>query len=51
MNGAYKFPQNDQGYSEGLRQLISSMLVVSPQQRPDIYAVVKETKACLDRLS
>jgi serine/threonine kinase 16 len=43
LNGAWKFPANDKIYSQGLRDLISFMLVVEPSQRPDIH------KVCLSR--
>ena len=49
-NGAWKFPNNDQAYSQGLRDLITSMLVVDPQKRPDIHAVIKATRAAVARL-
>ncbi|KAI7867702.1 kinase-like domain-containing protein [Spinellus fusiger] len=39
LNGRYHFPSEDP-YSESLRDLIKSMLVVDPKQRPDIHAVI-----------
>lgn len=45
-NGQYKFPANDQVYSQGLKDLISSMLVVDPQKRPDIHEVSYGAWSC-----
>jgi serine/threonine kinase 16 len=39
LNGAWRFPANDKVYSQGLRDLISAMLVVEPSKRPDIHQV------------
>jgi serine/threonine kinase 16 len=38
-NGQYRFPANDKVYSEGFRELVKFMLVVKPDQRPDIHQV------------
>lgn len=38
-NNAWKFPSNNKGYSEGLRNLVSSMLITDPSKRPDIETV------------
>lgn len=37
MNAQYKHPNSQ--YSQGLKDLIDSMLKVDPQQRPDIHQV------------
>lgn len=50
LNGAWKFPNNDKVYSQGLRDLISFMLVQNPAERPDIHAVIERTKAILARV-
>jgi serine/threonine kinase 16 len=39
LSGKFKFPSNDQVYSQHLRDLISAMLVVDPAKRPDIHQV------------
>jgi len=49
MNAQYKHPNS--AYSQGLKDLIDSMLVVNPQQRPDIYKVIEMTDKVLQRLS
>jgi serine/threonine kinase 16 len=41
LSGKFKFPTNDQVYSQHLRDLITSMLIVDPQKRPDIHQVCK----------
>lgn len=41
LNGQYKFPEQDP-YSENLRSLIRSMLVVDPKERADIHSVSKK---------
>ncbi|KAH8929291.1 Pkinase-domain-containing protein [Atractiella rhizophila] len=50
LGGSYKFPPEETTYSQGLRDLISMMLVLDPQKRPDIHQVIEETQKCLDRL-
>lgn len=44
LNAQYKHPQS--AYSEGLKELIDSMLKVNPAERPDI----NEVSFCIDRL-
>lgn len=46
MNAQYKHPANS-AYSQGLRDLIDSMLKPDPSQRPDIHQV--RTEFCLVR--
>ncbi|KAI8137439.1 kinase-like domain-containing protein [Fennellomyces sp. T-0311] len=46
LNGQYKFPAEGDPYSDGLRELIKSMLVVNSRERADIQAVINE----IDRL-
>ncbi|EJD06924.1 other/NAK protein kinase [Fomitiporia mediterranea MF3/22] len=50
MNAAYKHPR-DSAYSQGLRDLIDSMLKADPTQRPDIHQVIEQTDAVLRSLS
>ncbi|KAL8277388.1 hypothetical protein RQP46_010228 [Phenoliferia psychrophenolica] len=49
LNGKYAFP-SDGHYSEGLRDLVKMMLVVKPDERPDIDRVIEATKAAIARL-
>ncbi|KAI9015706.1 kinase-like domain-containing protein [Phycomyces nitens] len=46
LNGQYKFPVQDP-YSEPLRNLIRSMLIVDPKERPDIHTVIAAFDALL----
>lgn len=39
LNGSWKFPANDQVYSQGFRDLISAMMVLNPASRPDLHKV------------
>ncbi|KAI0346162.1 Pkinase-domain-containing protein [Trametopsis cervina] len=48
MNAQYKQPASQ--YSQGLKDLIDSMLKADPQQRPDIHQVVDMTNKLLQRL-
>ncbi|KAI0687663.1 Pkinase-domain-containing protein [Cytidiella melzeri] len=48
MNAQYKHPASQ--YSEGLKELIDSMLKVDPQRRPDIHQVIVMTDKLLQRL-
>lgn len=49
-NGQYRFPANDKVYTEGFRELIKYMLVVKPDQRPDIHQVCQnQQRACFSR--
>ncbi|KAH9930023.1 Pkinase-domain-containing protein [Fomitopsis serialis] len=48
MNAQYKHPQS--AYSQGLKNLIDSMLKVSPSERPDIYQVIEMTDKVLQSL-
>ncbi|THH31424.1 hypothetical protein EUX98_g2733 [Antrodiella citrinella] len=49
MNAQYKHPNS--AYSQGLKDLIDSMLKAEPQQRPDIHQVLEMTESALSRLS
>ncbi|GAA94070.1 uncharacterized protein L969DRAFT_45043 [Mixia osmundae IAM 14324] len=50
LNGQYKFPSGSgDKYSQPLKDLISSMLIVDPESRPDIHQVITSTKAALAR--
>ncbi|KAK4046605.1 Serine/threonine-protein kinase env7 [Microbotryomycetes sp. JL201] len=49
MSGKYSFP-NDSTYSQGLQDLIRMMLVVNPEQRPDIDRVIAATEKALARV-
>ncbi|KAL4248006.1 protein kinase superfamily protein [Abortiporus biennis] len=49
MNARYKQPNS--AYSQGLKNLIDSMLKVDPKQRPDIHQVIEMTDKVLQRLS
>jgi len=44
-NGQYRFPQNDKVYTQGLRDLISYMLVVDKSKRPNIHQVSRNEQA------
>ncbi|RKP07226.1 kinase-like domain-containing protein [Thamnocephalis sphaerospora] len=44
-NGRYQFPAGDSYYSEKLQELIKSMLVVDPKQRPDIHQTIERVEA------
>jgi len=48
MNAQYKQP--DSAYSQGLKNLIDSMLKVNPQERPDIHQVIEMTDRVLQSL-
>ncbi|KZT02588.1 Pkinase-domain-containing protein [Laetiporus sulphureus 93-53] len=48
MNAQYKHP--DSAYSQGLKNLIDSMLKVNPAERPDIHEVIKMTGQVLQSL-
>ncbi|KAK4684330.1 serine/threonine kinase 16, partial [Tremellales sp. Uapishka_1] len=48
-SGRYRHPPNS-GYSESLRKLIDSMLVVDPENRPDIQKVIDLTELALRSL-
>lgn len=43
MSGRYRHPANNGGYSDKIKQLIDSLLVVDPESRPDIDAVSSES--------
>jgi serine/threonine kinase 16 len=49
LNGQYKHPPGS-AYSQGLRDLIDSMLVVDPAKRPDIHEVLRRTDSVLQSL-
>ncbi|KAI0733669.1 Pkinase-domain-containing protein [Fomitopsis betulina] len=48
MNAQYKHPQS--AYSQGLKNLIDSMLKVNPTDRPDIHKVIEMTDKVLQSL-
>jgi len=48
LNARYKHPQS--AYSQGLRDLIDSMLKVDPKDRPDIHQVLEMTNRVLQTL-
>ncbi|TFK84266.1 Pkinase-domain-containing protein [Polyporus arcularius HHB13444] len=48
MGAQYKHPPS--AYSQGLRDLIDSMLKVKPQERPDIHEVIRRTDQVLASL-
>ena len=50
LNGSWKFPPDDQVYSQGLRELISAMMVVNPEKRPDVHNVIAMVEKVLSRL-
>lgn len=43
-SGRYRHPE---GYSEKFVKLIDSLLVVDPEQRPDIEKVIEMTRAAI----
>ncbi|KAG2226651.1 hypothetical protein INT45_000998 [Circinella minor] len=45
LNNKYKFPSQGDSYSEGLRELIKSMLVLDRKERADIQSVRKKNKS------
>ncbi|KAJ8519546.1 hypothetical protein ONZ45_g3538 [Pleurotus djamor] len=49
LNAQYKHPQS--AYSQGLKDLIDSMLKVNPAERPDIHQVIERTNGVLRSLS
>ncbi|KDR78818.1 hypothetical protein GALMADRAFT_1271408 [Galerina marginata CBS 339.88] len=49
LNAQYKHPQS--AYSQGLKNLIDSMLKVNPADRPDINGVIRMTDAVLQSLA
>lgn len=49
MNARYKHPASS--YSQGLKDLIDSMLKVNPKDRPDIHQVIEMTDRVLQSLS
>ncbi|KAH9481754.1 Serine/threonine-protein kinase ppk13 [Psilocybe cubensis] len=49
LNAQYKHPQS--AYSQGLRDLIDSMLKVNPAERPDINQVIQMTDRVLQSLA
>lgn len=51
MNASWKFPSQDRGYSQNVRELVKGMLVLEPDKRPSIDQVVERTEAALARLS
>lgn len=38
-SGKFRFPRNDDRYSQAFKDLISAILVVNPAERPDIHRV------------
>ena len=48
MNAQYKHPSS--AYSQGLKDLIDSMLKVNPKDRPDIHGVISMTNRVLESL-
>ncbi|KAI0833314.1 Pkinase-domain-containing protein [Trametes gibbosa] len=48
MGAQYKHPSS--AYSQGLKNLIDSMLKVKPQERPDIHEVIRKTEEVLQSL-
>ncbi|KAF8639418.1 hypothetical protein AX17_001508 [Amanita inopinata Kibby_2008] len=50
LNAQYKHPDTGK-YSQGLRDLIDSMLKVDPKERPDIHEVIRMTDRVLSSLS
>lgn len=51
LNGKYTFPPGETTYSEGLKGLIASMLVLKPEGRPTIDEVIQMTKVAIQRLA
>lgn len=49
LNAQYKHP--DSAYSQGVKDLIDSMLKVNPAERPDIHTVIRETDRVLQTLA
>ncbi|KAI3607417.1 nak protein kinase [Moniliophthora roreri] len=49
LNAQYKHPSS--AYSQGLKDLIDSMLKVNPQERPDIHEVIEMTDRVLQTLA
>jgi len=49
LNAQYKHPQS--AYSQGLKELIDSMLKVNPAERPDINEVIRGTDGVLQSLA
>ncbi|KIM36166.1 hypothetical protein M413DRAFT_449359 [Hebeloma cylindrosporum] len=49
LNAQYKHPQS--AYSQGLKDLIDTMLKVNPADRPDINEVIRLTDSVLQRLA
>ncbi|KAI5116398.1 hypothetical protein M0805_005866 [Coniferiporia weirii] len=50
MNAQYKHPR-ESAYSQGLRDLVDSMLRADPSQRPDIHQVIEQTDRVLRSLA
>ncbi|KAF8896465.1 other/NAK protein kinase [Infundibulicybe gibba] len=49
LNAQYKHPSS--AYSQGLKDLIDSMLKINPKDRPDIHEVIKKTDRVLQSLA
>jgi len=49
LNAQYKHPES--AYSQGLKNLIDSMLKVNPKERPDIYQLIEMTDRVLQSLA
>ncbi|KAI7860119.1 kinase-like domain-containing protein [Circinella umbellata] len=48
LNNKYKFPSQGDSYSEGLRELIKSMLVLDRKERADIQSVIDQVDNLLE---
>lgn len=49
LNAQYKHP--DSAYSQGVKDLIDSMLKVNPAERPDIHTASLTSCFCLNKLT
>ena len=47
MNGQYKFPNNNQNYSEDIKNVVKACLTLEPTKRPFIDDVIKLTEEAL----
>jgi serine/threonine kinase 16 len=50
-NGRYTFPAQNSRYSEGLKDIIKAMLVVDPNDRPDISQIIGAVETLLQKIS
>ncbi|XP_062509275.1 cyclin-G-associated kinase-like isoform X2 [Corticium candelabrum] len=49
LNGKFKFPEQDREYKV-FHDVIASMLVLDPRQRPDIHTVIKKVEDVAERI-